>query len=248
MSSYRYPSTSSLSSNHSHSHSHSHNHSHGSYPSTSSIGSCSSSHGGGYTRSSGQRPDSFSSGYGSGYTSPGYVSPILSSPTFKYAHSSPLHSPTSPSSPTMKVYDVNSNPREQTEYERSLEYHQAPDTFPCGHVLCHKCLRKFINTMGGAYGARCPVCRLCVSGEDVSLASMGLPSEKPREDEEAPISLLNNYGEIVKKFNGIQQNLRRLKDESVQSRSMGMTYTNTTCHLCRESHPTLRVIQVSQVG
>ena len=115
-------------------------------------------------------------------------------------------------------------------------------------MLCHKCLRKFINTMGGAYGARCPVCRLCVSEEDVSLASMGLPSEKPREDEEAPISLLNNYGEIVKKFNGIQQNLRRLKDESVQSRSMGMTYTNTTCHLCRQSHPTLRVIQVSQVG
>ena len=29
---------------------------------------------------------------------------------------------------------------------------------------------------------------------------------------------------------------------------MGMTYTNTTYHLCRESHPTLRVIQVSQVG
>ena len=174
MSSYRYPSTSSLSSNHSHSH----NHSHGSYPSTSSIGSCSSSHGGGYTRSSGQRPDSFSSGYGSGYTSPGYVSPILSSPTFKYAHSSPVHSPTSPSSPTMKLYDVNSNPREQTEYERSLEYHQAPDTFPCGHVLCHKCLRKFINTMGGAYGARCPVCRLCVSGEDLSLIHISEPTRR----------------------------------------------------------------------
>ncbi|KAK7108459.1 uncharacterized protein [Littorina saxatilis] len=238
---YRYPSTSSLD-DHSHNHSN-HRHSHGGYPSTSSnidshgqgrypsTSSLGSAYGG-YTRGSGQRPDSFSSGYNSGYTTPGYVSPILS-PTFKFAQSPPP-------SPAMKLYDVNSNPHEQTEYERSLEHHQAPDTFPCGHVLCHKCLRKFMNTVGGAMGAHCPVCRLGVSGEDVSLASMGLPSET---QDEAPISLLNNFGEIVKKFNGIQQNLRRLKDESVQSRSMGMTYTNTLCHLCRESHPTLRVIQ-----
>nr|KAG5706865.1 hypothetical protein BaRGS_004200 [Batillaria attramentaria] len=70
---------------------------------------------------------------------------------------------------------------------------------------------------------------------------MGLPGNDP--EEEAPISLLSNFDEIVKKFNGIQMNLRRLKDESVQARSMGMTYTNTQCHLCGESHPTLRVIQ-----
>lgn len=192
-----------------------------------------------------QRPNSFSSGYGSGHTSPIY------SPTFKYAQS-PLHSPTSPSSPyrsacsspspgAMRIYDVNPSPREQTEYERNVEYHQAPDTFPCGHVLCHKCLRRFMTTLNSACGARCPVCRTGVTGDDVSLAAMGLPGNS--EEEEAPISLLTNFDEIVKKFNGIQSNLRYLKDESVQARSMGMTYTNTQCHMCWESHPTLRVIQ-----
>lgn len=39
-----------------------------------------------------------------------------------------------------------------------------------------------------------------------------------------------------------------MKDDSVQSGAMGMTYTNTTCHLFRESLPTFKVIQVSQVG
>ncbi|KAL8613717.1 hypothetical protein ACOMHN_029809 [Nucella lapillus] len=248
---FRYPG-SSTSSHHNHHSTPSYNGTHSSYPSTHTPGggghypstSSLSSSPGGYTRT--QRPDSFSSGYGSdynspGYVSPGYVSPILS-PSFRYAQS-PIQSPTplqSPTSPSMKVYDVNSNPREQAEYERSLEYHQAPDTFPCGHVLCHKCIRRFMKTMGGAFGTRCPVCRVGVSSDDVSLASMGLPGEG---QDEAPISLLSNYGEIVKKFNGIQSTLRRLKDESVQARSMGMTYTNTLCHLCREAHPTLRVIQ-----
>ena len=39
-----------------------------------------------------------------------------------------------------------------------------------------------------------------------------------------------------------------MKDDSVQSGSMGMTYTNTTCHLFLESLETLKVVQVSQVG
>ncbi|KAL8599164.1 hypothetical protein ACOMHN_007880 [Nucella lapillus] len=218
----------------------------------------SSSHGDcGRSSSSGQRAGSFSSGSESGYTSPGYTSPVLSPTTFRYAQSPPpQQSSLSPApSPTVKLYDVNSNPREQTEHERSVEYHQAPDTFPCGHVLCHLCLRKFIKSLGGPARARCPVCHIEVSGEDVSLASMGLPTEhqegegegegqgQGQRQQEAPISLLSNYDEIVKKFNGLQNSLRRLKDESVQSRSMGMTYTNTVCHLCRQAHPTLRVIQ-----
>lgn len=275
--SHRYSGSSSLGSMYSgHSHSghaldgHSHSHDGHSLTDSQHGGSTSSLHNGGvpssYGRAPGQRPNSFgSSGYESGYTSPGYVSPSPSgylSPTFKYASSpspSGLGSPIDwggggvPGSPgQLRIYDANPSPQEVTEYERSLEYHQAPDTFPCGHVLCHRCLRKFITTLGGLFGARCPVCRKGVSSDDVSLASVGLPSpggrsagagSRWRQDEEPPISLLSNFDEIVQKFNGLQQNLRRLKDESVQSRSMGMTYTNTVCHLCREAHPTLRVIQ-----
>jgi hypothetical protein len=255
-------------------------------------GSTSSLNGGftsSYSRSPGRRPTSLaSSGYESGYTSPGYVSPSPTgylSPTFRYATSpipwgggggegggggggglggtsKPVYDVKNPTSPPASTLNGEHN----AEYERSLEYHQAPDTFPCGHVLCHHCLRKFIQTLGGSCGARCPVCRMGVTEDDVSLASMGLPSgggcggggegrEKSastssrssrscREDLDPPISLLSNFDEIVLKFNGLQQNLRRLKDESVQSRSMGMTYTNTVCHLCRQAHPTLRVIQV----
>ncbi|XP_076466627.1 uncharacterized protein LOC143297927 [Babylonia areolata] len=236
----RYTSTPNLSS----SSSQSHNQSYGRYASTTSVSS-----GYGLSPGSGQRPSSFcsdyGSGYGSGYTSPGYMSPVLSPTTFRYAQSPPP-TPYSPCSPAaMKLFDINCNPHEQTEFEQNVEFHQAPDTFPCGHVLCHHCLRKFIKSLGGPAGiraARCPVCRMEVSGEDVSLASVGLPSDQQQE-QEAPISLLSNFDEIVKKFNGIQHGLRRLKDESVQSRSMGMTYTNTVCHLCHQSHPTLRVIQ-----
>lgn len=209
----------------------------------------------GYTNgygASGQRPSSFCSGYGSGYSSPMY------SPTFKYAQS-PLHSP--PASPTstgyhsdlsspnpgthaMRLYDVNPGHHHhdhEHEYDHSMELHQAPDTFPCGHALCHNCLRRLMRSTGSALGTCCPVCREEISGEEASLAAMGLSRDGQQE---GPVSLLTNFDEIVKKFNGITHNLRRLKDESVQVRSMGMTYTNTVCHMCRESHPTLRVIQV----
>jgi hypothetical protein len=96
----------------------------------------------------------------------------------------------------------------------------------------------------------CPVCHRLLDEEVYSQAnnsSTPCPSSpangNPEPSDPTPISLLNNFDEIVAKFNGIQQNLRRLKDESVQSKSMGMTFTNTQCHLCLENHGTLRVVQ-----
>ncbi|GFR95618.1 peptidyl-prolyl cis-trans isomerase-like 6 [Elysia marginata] len=204
----------------------------------------------------------------SGLTSP--RSPMsLSSPRSPYVRSPPP----SPFGPPVAV-----------ETRHDIEYTRAPDMFPCGHVLCHNCVRKFMRLRHRSGYSRCPVCHRRVD-DDAPLQAMGLSSRggsegsadsrsesmsssasssfyddsgpasptsfsshhhhhhEPEPSDPTPISLLNNFDEIVKKFNGIQLNLRRLKNESVQSKSMGMTFTNTQCHLCMEHHGTLRVVQ-----
>ncbi|GFO09700.1 peptidyl-prolyl cis-trans isomerase-like 6 [Plakobranchus ocellatus] len=168
------------------------------------------------------------------------------------------------------------------ETREDIEYTRAPDMFPCGHVLCHNCVRKFMRLRQRSGYSRCPVCHRRVD-DDAPLQAMGIPTPRggstgsrsdstssstsssffdesgpasptssfshshaqhePEESDPTPVSLLNNFDEIVKKFNGIQYSLRRLKNESVQSKSMGMTFTNTQCHLCMENHGTLRVVQ-----
>ncbi|XP_059175300.1 uncharacterized protein LOC131955275 [Physella acuta] len=176
--------------------------------------------------------------------SPGYLSP-QPSPTIRSPRS-PIPSPIpSPLGPPVAV-----------EARQDIEYTRAPDTFPCGHVLCHNCVRKFMRLRQRSGYSRCPVCHKFVD-EDAPMQAMGIPtntstsappengsaSSHPEPSDPTPISLLNNFDEIVEKFNGIQHNIRRLKDESVQSKSMGMTFTNTQCHLCMEHHGTLRVVQ-----
>lgn len=176
--------------------------------------------------------------------SPTLTSPYSSSPVSRSSMRSPIPSPIP--SPLDQSMDV--------EARQDIEYTRAPDTFPCGHVLCHNCVRKFMHRRQRFGCSRCPVCHRRLD-EDITLQAMGMAvpstptSSSPNGNAYAepsdptPISLLNNFDEIVEKFNGIQQNLRRLKDESVQSKSMGMTFTNTQCHLCLENHGTLRVVQ-----
>ncbi|KAK6985594.1 hypothetical protein BgiMline_015183 [Biomphalaria glabrata] len=190
-----------------------------------------------------------------GPSSPGLLSPR--SPLL-----SPLPSPIpSPLGPPVAV-----------ETRQDIEYTRAPDTFPCGHVLCHNCVRKFMRMRQRSGYSQCPVCHMPVD-EDAPMHAMGIPtgggggrsssctsscsdhdsedhhhhqphqSHQPEPSDPTPISLLNNFDEIVDKFNGIQLSLRQLKNESVMSKSMGMTFTNTQCHLCMESHGTLRVVQ-----
>ena len=202
-----------------------------------------------------QRPNSLRSCYGSGYDTPGYISPILS-PSFRYANLDPASScPTTLISQRSNESDVDNHdnvPGTTEEEIKNLRYSKVHDSFPCGHVLCHKCLRRVLSRMNSAWSTRCPVCHFPISWDDISLASMGIPTRQPAcqldcseyDDLEPEISLLTNFSNIVKTFNGMQHNFRRLKEESVQSRSMSMTYINTDCHLCRESHPTLRIIQV----
>ncbi|KAH9525578.1 hypothetical protein Btru_001751 [Bulinus truncatus] len=187
-------------------------------------------------------------------------SPLLQSPTIR----SP-RSPLSPSLPSPIPSPL--GPPVAVETRQDIEYTRAPDTFPCGHVLCHNCVRKFMRLRQRSGYSRCPVCHQPVD-EDAPLQAMGIPTggsshcngggdneddssahsshghtHQPEPSDPTPISLLNNFDEIVEKFNGIQLSLRRLKNESVQSKSMGMTFTNTQCHLCMENHGTLRVVQ-----
>lgn len=174
--------------------------------------------------------------------SPTLSPPYVTSPTIRSPRS-PIPSPLpSPLGAPVAV-----------EARQDIEYTRAPDTFPCGHVLCHNCVRKFMRLRQRSGYSRCPVCH-CYVDDDAPMQAMGIPTNsapsghhhgapQPEPSDPTPISLLNNFDEMVQKFNGIQQNLRRLKDESVQSKSMGMTFTNTQCHLCMENHGTLRVVQ-----
>ncbi|CAG5123097.1 unnamed protein product, partial [Candidula unifasciata] len=181
-------------------------------------------------------------------SSPTETSP-LTSPSYRSMTRSPIPSPIpSPHSPTVDV-----------EARQDIEYTRAPDMFPCGHVLCHNCVRKFMHRRQRYGCSRCPVCHRRLDDDYAVARATGLPTSSstpcessvpapnsasyPEPSDPTPISLLNNFDEIVAKFNGIQQNLRQLKDESVQSKSMGMTFTNTQCHLCLENHGTLRVVQ-----
>ncbi|XP_050390237.1 uncharacterized protein LOC126809616 [Patella vulgata] len=137
----------------------------------------------------------------------------------------------------MKLYDINDNKREDVEYHRTVEEGRAPDSFPCGHVLCHHCLREHVKPK--MTKLQCPVCSSItelqkpVDGATLACADSEIPN----------ITLMSNFDDIVKKFNGINYTLRRLKEENVQSRSMAMTYTNNHCDLCHEHHGTLNVVQ-----
>ena len=227
-------------------------------------------------------PLSLQTSNASSLTSPRSSPSTLTSPRSPMSLSSPrspvsLSSPRSPGfrSPPPSPF----GPPVAVETRQDIEYTRAPDMFPCGHVLCHNCVRKFMRLRHRSGYSRCPVCHRRVD-DDAPLRAMGLSTggdstdshsdstsssasssfyddsgpasptssssphfHEPEPSDPTPISLLNNFDEIVKKFNGIQMSLRRLKNESVQSKSMGMTFTNTQCHLCMENHGTLRVVQ-----
>lgn len=151
---------------------------------------------------------------------------------------------------TVKLYNVSVDdkpylrgPSKEThEYQRSLEVSTAPDTFPCGHVLCHKCLRKHLMPYKRSAWC-CPVCDREASTIHVPEYSASVSGSNDRCDHDDSISFLSNYEEIVKKFNGINYLKYALKKEKVQSRSVGMTYTKVPCSLCEENHGTLKVVQ-----
>ena len=126
-----------------------------------------------------------------------------------------------------------------TEYQREVNIGKAPDTFPCGHVLCHKCIRDHM-TPSKDEKLSCPIC-----GREASrifTADPGTSLGYNTEDVDN-ITLLSNFDDIVKKFNGLKYSIRTLHRESVQSRSLGMSFTNCACHLCHENHGTLQVLQ-----
>ena len=133
------------------------------------------------------------------------------------------------------------NTDEHTEYERSLEVSNAPDTFPCGHILCHNCLRKHVMPYRGHRTWCCPVCdkeyaniNVCDKSGSVSFG----------EGEVEHLTLLSNYDQIVSRIKGLDYyQIRRLKEEKIQSKSIGMTYSSCPCSMCDESHGTLAVVQ-----
>lgn len=126
-----------------------------------------------------------------------------------------------------------------SEYYREVSIGKAPDTFPCGHTLCHKCIRKLMVPSVKEKLA-CPLCgkeALRIHTPDPGTA-LGYNIEEVDN-----ITLLSNFDDIVKKFNGIKYSIRRLTNETVQSRSLAMTFANCECHLCHENHANLQVLQ-----
>lgn len=143
------------------------------------------------------------------------------------------------------VYDVNRNIKEKknTEYMRTVEYSKAPDTFPCGHVLCHHCIRRYLKP-NSVSDLSCPVCDTIVPGYRLP-KNHGVSSDSSNNNSGyvENITLFANFDQIANRFNGINSSLRRLKEESVQSKSLAMTYTNGLCNMCEENHGTLKVVQ-----
>ncbi|KAH3728502.1 uncharacterized protein LOC127854021 [Dreissena polymorpha] len=125
------------------------------------------------------------------------------------------------------------------EYYRDVAIGKAPDTFPCGHVLCHSCIRKHM-TPSLNEKLCCPIC-----GKEAPRMYTADPGDSLgyNVDDVDNITLLSNFDSMTKKFNGLKYSIRRLHSESVQSRSLAMTFTNCGCHLCHENHGTLQVLQ-----
>lgn len=148
--------------------------------------------------------------------------------------------------PPIRLYDVSVGGQRvkdsgfRTEYERTVEVSSAPDTFTCGHVLCHKCIRNHVVPMRRA-AWECPVCYRESDSFNIPETSGGRIMAE--EDDTQHIKLMSNYDQMVKKFSGIDYSLRRLKDEKVEAKSVGLSYTTCPCSLCGENHGTLSVTQ-----
>lgn len=153
----------------------------------------------------------------------------------------------------LKLFDVNvngipvqeRNNNEVKEYEHSVEVSQVPDTFPCGHILCHNCVRKYISPLKDPSWS-CPVCekpfpRLAVHSKTDN-ATYG-------SDDLNEVDLLCNFDKLVNRFSETRYNLSRLKHENIKARSVGMTYARCCCDMCDENHGTLKVVQdYSELG
>lgn len=148
---------------------------------------------------------------------------------------------------TLQLYDVCvggksvGNSPEYTDshdqYEKSREITQFPDTFPCGHVLCHQCVRRYVVRYPRAAWC-CPLCDRELFHNNNQGETTSMSYKEAEED-----CVLVNLDDIVKKFNGINHSIRRIKTEEVQSRSVGVTYSSCTCDMCGHDHGTLNVIQ-----
>lgn len=147
----------------------------------------------------------------------------------------------------LKLFDVNvnglpvqeRNNNEIKEYEHTVEVSKVPDTFPCGHILCHNCVRKYISPYRET-AWECPVC-----GDDYPRLTI----QKRRNnvsygnDDLDEVDLLSNFDKLVSRFHDTRHNLRRLKQENIKARSVGMTYARCFCDKCEENHGTLKVVQ-----
>lgn len=148
--------------------------------------------------------------------------------------------------PLVKLYDVSVGGQRvrdsgsRSEYERTVEVTSAPDTFPCGHVLCHKCIRSHVIPNRRSVW-ECPVCYKESDSVNLPEITGGRISEP--EEETQHIKLMSNYDQMVKKLSSVDYSLRRLKDERVEAKSVGLAYTTCSCSLCGENHGTLSVMQ-----
>jgi len=146
----------------------------------------------------------------------------------------------------LKIYDVNVEgqalgyTKEQEEYIATKKVTEAKDTFPCGHVLCHECLRKHVISYKQSAWC-CPVC----NKEQIFLSTQGQPLEfdNNNNNDQDALTLMTHFDDVVNKFNGVNLMKRRLVKESVQTKSVGVTYTKCFCDMCDENHSTMRVVQ-----
>lgn len=143
----------------------------------------------------------------------------------------------SPIARNLGHYPLTPRSNHETEYKRTLEVSKAPDIFPCKHVLCHHCLRKNIRDNV----VKCPICGTTTQYDAPSM-EYGVSGA---EEDNNNTMLVTNFDEIVKKFRGIDRpsTLRRMKEDSVQTATIGMTYTSIPCDVCEEDHGNLKVLQ-----
>lgn len=145
-----------------------------------------------------------------------------------------------------KIYDINVGGKSIVSSEEHEEYNQqrdavaATDSFPCGHVICHHCLRRYVDIRRPTWA--CPVCSHEFQATSAGSEHMTPVSYTPVDGNNV-ISMLSNFEGIVSKFNGINRHIGKLKKEQVKSRSIGMCYKPLPCDCCHEDHGSLIVVQ-----
>lgn len=126
------------------------------------------------------------------------------------------------------------------EYERMVEVINVFDIFFCGYIFCYKCIRSYV-ILNCWFVWECLVC--FKEFDFVSLLEVIGGYVWEVEDEIQYIKLMFNYDQMVQKLGSVDYFLRRLKDEKVEVKFVGLFYIMCFCSLCGENYGMFYVMQ-----